>query len=323
MVDLLAGATAQTGGPFTRAQAVRASISSAEIRRLLRRGEWVVLRRGVYVEASLLGSVTADAERRHALEVAACLLVLEYPGAAATTSAARILGLEFLTAPPDEPVVVSSHKGVRAGRRDGYVVRSAALPEHHLRIRHGVPVTAAARTVVEDLAGGLPFKDAVVLADSALRLGRASMRQLREVLCDCSGWPGNRAAQDVVAFADKKSGSVLESVSRVVFRDEGLPAPLTQVAIGDEWEGYGDVDFLWEEVNVIGEADGLAKYEPDDRRSTRDKVRAEKRREERLSDAGYEVVRWGWEDANNPPRLARRLRAAFGRGLERKGGRRA
>jgi len=94
------------------------------------------------------------------------------------------------------------------------------------------------------------------------------------------------------------------------------------VAIGDEWEQYGEVDFLWPEFNVIGEADGLGKYEPDERRSTRDKVRAEKRREERLGDAGYEMVRWGWEDANNPPRLARRVWAAFGRGAERKRGRR-
>jgi hypothetical protein len=193
------------------------------------RGDWLVVRRGVWC-----------------------------PAAAATTSAARILGLEFLTVPPDGVVVVSSFPGARIGRRDGYALRGAWLPEHHLRMRHGVPITSAARTVV-DLGGELPFKDGVVLADSTLRLGRVSMRQLREVLCDCSGWPGTRSAQDVVAFADRKSGSVLESVSRVVFREQGIPAPKTQVAIGDEWEQYGEVDFLWEDFNLIGEADGLAK----------------------------------------------------------------
>lgn len=81
------------------------------------------------------------------------------------------------------------------------------------------------------------------------------------------------------------------------------------------------MDFLWEDAPVIGEADGLAKYRPTDWRTTRDIVRAEKRREERLADLGYEVVRWGWEDANDPPRLAHRLRAAFARGLERRRGR--
>jgi hypothetical protein len=320
MDQRLAWVRQQTGGPFTRRQAVAAGFSIDEIRRLLRRGEWVVLRRGVYVEARLLEAVGQDAERRHALEVAAVLVAIECWAAGGTTSAARILGLEFLTTPQPGVVVVSSDPRARGGRRDGYVVREAGLPEHHLRLRHGVPITSAARTVV-DLASELPFKDAVVLADSALRLGRVSLRQLREVLGDCSGWPGMRAAQDVVAFADKKSGSVLESVSRVVFREQGIPPPQTQVAIGDEWEQYGLVDFLWEKYGVIGEADGLGKYEADGRRSTWEKVREEKRREERLFDAGYEVVRWGWEDANVPPRLARRILAAFARGEERRTGR--
>lgn len=34
-----------------------------------------------------------------------------------------------------------------------------------------------------------------------------------------------------------------------------------------------------------------------------------------------EVVRWGWEDANDPIRLGQRLRAAFARGAERRRGR--
>ncbi|MGH2604709.1 MAG: hypothetical protein ACRDJ9_35620, partial [Dehalococcoidia bacterium] len=264
--------------------------------------------------------VAGDAERQHALDIAGLLLILEHEAVAAGPSAAHILGLEFLTSPPRELVVVTDHD-VNGYRRSGYLLRSAVLPDRHLRERHGVPITSGARTVV-DLARQLPFKDAVVVADSALRRGRASLGQLRQTLQDCYSWPGIGGAQRVVAFADKKSGSVLESVSRVFFHEVGIPAPLTQQKIGDEWEQFGQVDFLWEEVGVIGEADGLQKYEPDERRSTRDKLRAEKRREHRLMDAGYELVRWGWEDLNRPAHLARRLWAAFGRGEERKRGRR-
>jgi hypothetical protein len=195
------------------------------------------------------------------------------------------------------------------------------LPEHHVRVRYGVPVTSAARTVV-DLGGELSFKAGALIADSALRLGLASQGQLREVVCDCYCSPGIRAAQRVVAFADRKAGSVLESVSRVAFHEEGLPPPETQVLIADEWGPFAEVDFRWPEFNVIGEADGIGKYDADEWRSPRDKIRAEKRREERLFDAGYEVVRWGWEDATNPPRRAKRLWAAFERGAERKRGRR-
>jgi len=76
VADRLAKVTAQTGGPFTRAQAVEAGFTDAQIRRLLRCGDWTVLRRGVYVEARLLASAAGDPERQHALDVAGLLLVL-------------------------------------------------------------------------------------------------------------------------------------------------------------------------------------------------------------------------------------------------------
>lgn len=216
-----------------------------------------------------------------------------------------------------ELVVVTDDATVPVRRRSGYQLRTAALPEHHRHVRHGVPVTSAARTAI-DLARAMTFAEGVVVVDSVLRKDNVSPRQLHEVLGDCYWWPGIAVAQRAVQFADPKSESVLESMSRVAMLEEGVPTPRTQVAIGDDWEPCARVDFLWDEVKVIGEADGLAKYEPDGRRTTRDIVRAEKRREERLTDAGYEIVRWGWEEANDPPRLARRLRAAFSRSVERR-----
>lgn len=161
----------------------------------------------------------------------------------------------------------------------------------------------------------------VVSADSALRNGIVSAAALAAVLDDCHGWPRIGMARRAIELADPKSESVLESVSRVGMHEQGLPKPSTQVVICDTDGPFARADFLWEEVNVIGEADGLGKYEPDGWQSTRDIVRAEKRREERLADAGFEIVRWGWEDARNPPRLAHRLRAAFARGLQRMRGR--
>ncbi|MQA63492.1 MAG: hypothetical protein GEU86_18860 [Actinophytocola sp.] len=55
---------------FTSAQARAAGYSAARIQRLLRRGEWVPLRRGVYVEASTMAAVAGNDERSHALAVA-------------------------------------------------------------------------------------------------------------------------------------------------------------------------------------------------------------------------------------------------------------
>lgn len=309
------------GMAFTPAQARAAGYSGACIRQLLRRGEWVRLRRGVYVAASTLAAVAGDDERHHALAVAGALLAVHRDAVAAGTSAARILGLPLLGPAPSD-LVLASEDATTSGPRDGYVLRSTALPRGHRAVRHGVAITSAARTVA-DLARESGFTQGVVAADAALHRGQVSMPQFAEVLGECHGWPGIDRARHVVAFADAACESALESVSRVTIHVQGLPAPRTQVVLGGSDGPIGRVDFLWDDARVIGEADGLAKYRPTDWRTTRDIVRAEKRREERLADLGYEVVRWGWEDANNPPRLAQRLRAAFARGLERRRGRRA
>lgn len=308
-------------GPFTRAQAIAAGYSPSRIRRLLADGTWVVVRQGVYVPTSTVTALADDPRRRHALAVAAVLLALGRDAVGAGSSAARILGLDIL-GEPTELVVLVNGKTMRGVRRDDYVIRRAALPAEHRTACHGVPITTAARTVV-DLAREWPLAHAVVAADSALRTGRTSLPELHTVLADCTGWPGLQHASRVVDLADPDCESALESISRVAMHTEGIPTPRTQVVISDANGAFARVDFLWDGVRVIGEADGLAKYEPDGRRNVRDIVRAEKHREERLADAGYEVVRWGWQDARNPQRLARRLLAAFARGAERQRGRAA
>lgn len=306
-------------GPVTREQARAAGLTEADIRRALARGTWTTLRRGVYVEAGLLARVRDDPARRHALEVSGLLCTLDCAAVAAGTSAARIWGLETLTR-PTEIVVVTADSRAKGDRREGYVIRTATLPAHHCRTRHGVPLTSTERTVV-DLARAGSLTEGVVVADSAQRLGLVSVDQLRQVLGDYTRWPGAGRAHRAVELSDPRSESVLESVSRVAIHEQGLPAPRLQISLGDDRGYCGRVDFLWDEFRVIGEADGLGKYEPSAGRATRDIVRAEKRREELLADLGFEVVRWGWEDAADPAWLAQRLRAAFARGVQRQRGR--
>ncbi|MPY80663.1 MAG: hypothetical protein GEV04_19900 [Actinophytocola sp.] len=272
-------------------------------------------------------AVAGDDEREHALAVVGALLALDRDAVATGTSAARILGIPLLGR-PHANLALATEEAAACGRREDYVLRRATLPPRHRTVRHGVAITSAARTVV-DLARERGFVHGVVAADAALHRGLVSPSELDRMLRDCRGWPGLDRARRAVAFADAACESVLESVSRIAIHQQELPAPRTQVVLGDAYGPIGRVDFLWEHAGVIGEADGLTKYLAPARageastpgRTTRDIVRAEKRREEQLADLGYEVVRWGWEDATNPPRLAHRLRAAFARGLERRRGR--
>lgn len=88
----------------------------------------------------------------------------------------------------------------------------------------------------------------------------------------------------------------MESMSRGVFIDAGLPAPVLQAAlVGQSGQRYR-VDFHWPEFDLIGEADGMMKYATD---STA--FRREKFREDDLRQTGYWVVRWTWDELVTTP----------------------
>jgi very-short-patch-repair endonuclease len=118
----------------------------------------------------------------------------------------------------------------------------------------------------------------------------------------------------VVAFASNGSESPGESLARIAFERLGLPQPRQQVAVRDAVGLIGRVDFLWDQHRTIGEFDGRLKYDGDRSETLYD----EKRREDRLREAGFEVVRFGWADVQGEAKpLGRRLLAAFARAARR------
>jgi very-short-patch-repair endonuclease len=164
-----------------------------------------------------------------------------------------------------------------------------------------------------NLARWVSYRSGIVVADSALRQG-VTRAELEAVVADCARWPGIRRARQVVGFANGLAASPLESVSRLAFAEAGLPPPRLQVPIGDPAWPDGIVDFLWEEYGVIGEADGLLKY--DGRPLS---LRAEKLRQEALEARGYIVVRWTWDDIwRRPEWVIARLRQAMAEGARRR-----
>jgi hypothetical protein len=150
---------------------------------------------------------------------------------------------------------------------------------------------------VVDVARSQPFRAAVVAADAALRARCCTREELLAVVDACRGWPGTRQARRVIAFADPRADSPLESISRVAFHDYELPVPILQAVIG----GYERADFLWPDYRVIGEADGLGKY------TSPEVLRREKEREQSIAQLGFTTFRWTWRDAyRRPDALAHR-----------------
>lgn len=305
----LAAMAADNGGPFSRHQAVQAGYTHKAIRHRLRKGAWVRLRAGVYAEREPLTSY--GPRRRYALEAAAAVLAVRSVAAVVShRSAAYLHGLGLLS--PPSVVTLTRPPDDSHADKPGVHVHRARLPPGHTGRKNGVAVTSPARTVV-DLGRSLSFREALVAADSAARTCGTVRADLNEVLSDCSNWPWIQRAARVVAYIDPAAESALESLARVLIAEAGLPAPRTQVLLGDSWGPIGRVDFYWPEYGVVLEVDGMVKY-----RDQPYALVAEKHRQERLERAGYIVCRLTWDDVVHfPDQGVRRIREALARASAR------
>lgn len=306
-------------GSVLRREALAFGVDDNEIDRLVRAGVWVRVRRGAYVARDVWR--TASPEARHLIVARAVLRTLEEPAVLGYVSAAIVHGMPVWGADLSAVHVVRPQRRHGARREAGVVHHSAVLPDEHITVVNGVPVTTPARTVL-DHARTTPFEPAVTTADAALHATLCTPGELLDMLTWMSTWPGARAAGRVVAFADARSESVGESRGRVFFLVNGLPIPELQVEI---WDDSGvllaRVDFLFRAQRTIGEFDGRLKYRTaGSGLPAEEVVWLEKRREDGLRALGCEVVRVVWVDYNTPAATVRRFHAAFARGTARVSG---
>jgi hypothetical protein len=134
-------------------------------------------------------------------------------------------------------------------------------------------------------------------------------------------WSNTRTAMFPLNFADGRAESPGESRLRLRIHLQGLPEPEPQGVIRDR---NGNViargDLVYAEHRTVVEFDGKLKYGVDlDDTDPRERLFREKRREDLIRDAGYEVVRVTWADLANPAEIAARIRAAFARAAVRRG----
>ena len=301
------------GGVVTAEQALAAGLTREEIRRLVRGNSWTRIRRGAYVETPVWA--TADPCTRHRLLVRATLLLGERRGVVCARSAVAWHGLDTLSAPPAEVHVRVPAAG--GGRSSGLLVRHVGEVVPQLCQTDGEVVLVTPAMAAVEMACTVPFREGVVVCDSALRSGVAQ-QEMALALTAVAGRTGAPEARRAAGFADGRSGSAGESLSRVVLREIGLDPEDLQTAIRDERGLVGITDFSWLSNRTVGEFDGRVKYGRDGPNAeNRDVLWREKQREDRLRALGLEVVRWTWADLDHPDEIARRIRTAWQRAAQR------
>lgn len=291
-------------GAFTTGQAYACGWTSHQLRSAVRRGDLVRLRGGVYAVSPPEGRGHDEA----ALRQLATAVALNHRRATLTSAAAVALHDVALLAAPTVPCVTYARQF--RGSIAGTHLHRAALWQGQI-VRRGPALLTGMSRSIADLSREHGVDAGVVSADAALRLRRCTPDELAAAVVDCRGWPYARRASAVVAAADGRSESALESLSRLRMHDCGLPPPEPQVDIfGPTGKFLGRVDFYWDEFGVVGECDGLAKYDVNPFA-----LRDEKRRQGPMEDSGLIFERWGWDDLAAFETVATRCRAAFARGL--------
>jgi hypothetical protein len=184
------------------------------------------------------------------------------------------------------------------GRGGAIVHRSTCIPDEHVTMRGGIPVTTPARTVM-DLAGTTSVRHLERVVAEAVRRDLCTDRALHIVLARLAGRgrPGTRRLRAVLDGRDpgRPTLSELEDLARAAIVGAGLPEPEWQVDISDEQGWIGRVDGLYRSARIVLELDSHEWH------GQRTDTLEDARRDKRLTDAGYLVERRGWTDLTQRP----------------------
>lgn len=296
--------------PSARAALLAAGITDAEIRADLDAGRRVRLARGVYLDADSLVGLDRDARELVRIRAAA----LRAPGLVLShRSAAAVHGLPMLDSAAR--AVHFTRPGSGGSRTtSAKKVHVSQLPEHDRTTVDGLQLTTVARTLF-DVGRSESLQTTVVAADAALQRGLVDGPTMQRVLAEQPSTAGRPKVIRALGLVDGRSESPGETLTRLALDRRGMPPLEWQPGVFDELGKFvGRTDGAVPSCGVLLEFDGEIKY----RRLVKpgqDAVQVvldEKRREERLSELGWLVIRAIWADLAQPDVFADRVLRACG-----------
>lgn len=127
----------------------------------------------------------------------------------------------------------------------------------------------------------------------ALRAGMTNKDQLEHWVVDHRGYHGIRSLRNALDLADAAAESPMETRLRVLLVKNGLPRPRVQVSLHD---GSGmflaRTDLYYPDSRLAIEYDGV---------NHRTRLAADNRRQNRLLEAGYRLLRFTAADISRTP----------------------
>jgi very-short-patch-repair endonuclease len=175
--------------------------------------------------------------------------------------------------------------------RPGIRIHHTTLDPRDITRRHGIPTTSAARTIL-DLAATEPLTELDRALNEAGLQRRVSPHSLNEQFSRYPRHRGTAALTKLIETEPRLTRSDLERIALGLIRRARLPEPETNVRV----EGH-EVDLLWRDHNLVVEIDSWAFH------SMRSSFERDRRRDQRLTTAGYRVIRITDRQLINEPEL--------------------
>ncbi|HEX6548949.1 MAG TPA: DUF559 domain-containing protein [Candidatus Dormibacteraeota bacterium] len=213
------------------------------------------------------------------------------------------LWLAGLDIRPDRPVDVTVPTDAGVSNRAGVRFHRRELPEEEVVSRRGLKATSVPRSL-SDVAHWEQLEEAVVIADMALNQRLVERSDLAGRVADRRGRWGVKRFRRVVDLVEPLAQSAMESRLRLRLVLAGLPAPQAQVALTDANGLFlGRADLYYADARLVIEYDGG---------NHRTRLVEDNRRQNRLLNAGYRMLRFTAADVlGNPDAVASQVRAAL------------
>lgn len=166
-------------------------------------------------------------------------------------SASVLLGSRWI---PDDAPVEIAHSRRPAAR--GIKVRSGEIRGDEVCMDEGITCTTPARTAY-DLGRRLPLDTGVIRIDALMNATKVSIPQVESIALRYSGARGTRRLRGALDVVDAGAESPQETRLRLLLVRAGLPRPVTQIPVTNDWgRVVRRIDMGWPEWMVGAEYDG-------------------------------------------------------------------